>query len=134
MEKGIQHGAGRILPTGNGVSVLYLTEDLSLTDNEGVQRAGYPEQVTDAFLVVEGIQILVNLLIAAGKVEPEPLYLLDIFLLLVHYRIDFAAVAGREDNSLVESLIQREVLQTIYYVFSGNGKPFAHFYRCGFMV
>ena len=107
------------------VGLLELAEDFRLPDDHGVQPCGHASEVTEGRLILIAVEAGGRLGIglaaeevlqngshgAVGLTRPE-----------VHLR----AVAGGEQNALVDGLQSRQLLQSLGQVGLGHGERLAH--------
>ena len=134
VEESVEHRARRARLARDRVRLLDLREDLALAEHERIKARGHVEEVADAFLVDERVEVSVDVLVVARQVEQELLERRDIFLRIIDDGVHLAAVAGREHDGLRYPLVFIEIFQTIADRLPGNREVLAHLHRCRLMI
>ena len=134
MEERVEHRARRARLARDCIRLLDLRENLALAEHERIKARSHVEEVADAFLVDERVEVSVDVLVVARQVEQELLERRDIFLRIVDDGVHLTAIAGREHDGLRYSLVFIEIFQTIADGLPGNREVLAHFHRCRLMI
>ena len=134
MEERIEHGARRAGLARNRVRLLDLREDLPLAEHERIEARRHVEEMADAFLVDERVEVRVDVLVVARQVKQELLERRCIFLCIVDDGVHLAAVAGREHDGLRYPLVFVEIFQPVANGLPGNREVLAHLHRRRLMI
>jgi hypothetical protein len=111
--------------------VLDLAEDLRLADHHRVEPAGHPEHVADRVALRVGIQVGRDLGERETVKARQPV---GRVLRLLGRKVEFGAVAGRQDRRLAHRIRVREIVQGLDQPLRLERDAFADGERCGVVI
>ena len=134
MKQQIQYCARGLSLACQRIGLLDLTQDLPLTDHQGIQARSHPKQMIDALFIFIGIQIFADILLVARKVEQELPHGFKSFSGIIHHRIELTAIAGGQHCRLIDLIVFMQMPEPAADVLTRDRKPLAHRHRCRFMI
>ena len=131
-EQSIELRVDRANSARRSIRFLDLTQNLRLAHNHRIKACGDPEDMTHSVALVMFIQILaIGFGIEAVKLAQEAVHIGGAIRSSSQH---FHPVAGGNDHAFLDTGIGRQALYRFRQARLGDGKPLAHFDRCGLVV
>jgi hypothetical protein len=136
LEKAVQNGAGGALFVGDLVSVADLAEDFGFAEEHRVEAGGNAEEVADGIAVVVMVE-RAGENFGADRVEFAEKRRESVEAIVFGFgrdAVNFAAIAGGEDERFFEDAASAEFVGGAARLFGGERHPFPHLDRGGAVV
>ena len=132
LEQAVQHGSGRPRRMGEPVCVFHLTEDLRLTEDRRIQPRCDGERVMDGIVSAQRVQAFCERRVHAALFEQPRLD--HARLCPVQLTIEFRAVAGRHDQTFLDTIESLQRGERRLQMLRSEGNPFANCNRRGSVI